>query len=319
MLDAGFLLAGLVLLYFGAEWLVAGAAALARSYGISALLVGLTVVAYGTSAPELVVGIRAAATDQGAIALGNVIGSNIANLGLILGLTMVILPAAIDRSLARREVPVLVIATALVPLTLLDGTIARWEAGGLIALAILYSAVMIGTARRGSVADAGEVEAAAEAAVGLSAPTERWRMAARAAVGLGLLIVGGDLLVRGATGLAREAGLSDRLIGLTIVAVGTSLPELATSVIAAVRGHSDIAIGNVIGSNIFNVLLIGGGSGLIGGLGAPIDALAVDLIALGGLTALAAAVLATQSRFGRAPAVALLTGYVGFLVALIAG
>lgn len=317
MIDALLLLAGLGLLYFGAEWLVAGAAALARSYGVSSLLVGLTVVAYGTSAPELVVGIRSAATGEGAIALGNVIGSNIANLGLILGLTMMVLPAAIDPLLARREVPVLVGSMALLPLVLLDGEIARWEAAGLLAVAIGYSLWMIRSARPGSVADAAVVEEAAETAAGLSLPRTRLRMGVRALVGLALLVVGGDLLVRGATGLAREAGMSDRLIGLTIVAVGTSLPELATSIVAAIRGHSDIAIGNVVGSNIFNIVLIGGASAMVGPIGAPLASVGVDVAAMAVMTVFAAGVMATQPRFGRLAAVLLVLGYVSFLISLI--
>ncbi|MBK9035704.1 MAG: calcium/sodium antiporter [Myxococcales bacterium] len=316
-MDVVFLLAGLALLYFGAEWLVAGAAGLARSYGLSALLVGLTVVAYGTSAPELVVGVRAAATGQGAIALGNVIGSNIANLGLILGMTALILPPMIDRTLARRELPVLVGATALLPIVLLDGEIARWEAGALVALAVGYSLWMIRSANIGSVIDASALTDAAESAGGLPHRTSRKRMALRALVGLGLLIVGGDLLVRGATGLARDAGMSDRLIGLTIVAVGTSLPELATSLVAASRGHSDIAIGNVLGSNIFNVLLIGGAAGLVGPIGAPLGTVAGDLIVLGALTLFAVAVMALRPKFGRLAATVLVLGYVAFLLSLI--
>jgi len=318
MWDPVMLLAGLVLLYFGAEWLVAGAAGLARSFGFSPLLVGLTVVAYGTSAPELVVGVRAAGSGQGAIALGNVIGSNIANLGLILGVTALVLPPAIDRGLIRREVPVLLLSTALLPLLLRDGHLARWEAGGLVALAIGYSLWMIRTARIGSVADATAVEAAAGAAAGLTTPGSRAMLAVRAAIGLGLLVLGGDLLVRGATGLAAAAGMSDRLIGLTIVAVGTSLPELATSLVAARRGHSDMAIGNVIGSNIFNVLLIGGASGLVGDIGAAPSAIALDLIALATLTVVACAVMRYATRFGRMAGAAMLTGYLGFIGTLIA-
>ena len=318
MWDPVMLIAGLALLYFGAEWLVAGAAGLARSYGFSPLLVGLTVVAYGTSAPELVVGVRAAASDQGAIALGNVIGSNVANLGLILGLTALILPPAIDRALVRREVPVLLLSTALLPLVLRDGALARWEAGAMVAVAIAYSLWMIRSARIGSVADATAVEDAAGAAAGLSTSGGRGTLAVRAVIGLALLVVGGDRLVSGATGLAAAAGMSDRMIGLTIVAVGTSLPELATSLVAARRGHSDLAIGNVVGSNIFNVLLIGGGSGLVGQIGAPLDAIAPDLIALGALTAFAAAVMFAATRFGRAAGAALLAGYVAFIVAVIA-
>ncbi|MEZ4402989.1 MAG: calcium/sodium antiporter [Kofleriaceae bacterium] len=320
-LDLVWLAVGLGFLYVGAEWLVAGAAGLARSFGVSSLVVGLTVVAYGTSAPELVVGLRSASSGQGAIALGNVIGSNIANLGLILGMTMLVLPGSIDRALARRELPILVLSAAALPVILRDGVVTPWEAALLLAAAVGYSLwmLMASIGNGGAVGAVAEVEAEAEAAVGLAHRNARWRLAARAVAGLGCLVIGGDRLVLGASGIAKAAGLSDHLIGVTIVAVGTSLPELATSIVAAVRGHSDLAIGNVVGSNIFNVLLIGGAAGLAGPIGAPLASVTVDLIALGGLTLFAVAVMATRPRFGRLAASVLVLGYVAFLIALIAG
>lgn len=317
MLDGALVVGGLVLLYFGAEFLIAGAAGLARSYRIRPLIVGLTVVAYGTSAPELVVGLSASASDQGAIALGNVIGSNVANLGLILGITAAIAPAAVERVLLVREVPVLLVATALVPLVLLDGEMATWEAAGLVGLALGYSAWMITTARVGSVGDVGEMETDAELAGGLPLEAGRARMAVRAVVGLGLLIGGGHLLVEGAVGVARVFGMSERIIGLTIVAVGTSLPELATSLIAAVRGHGALAIGNVVGSNLFNILLVGGASGLVGRVGARLESVAVDLVALGAFTVFGAAAMVTGRRVSRVEGVVLVAGYLAFLVVLI--
>jgi cation:H+ antiporter len=319
MLDATYLLAGLVLLYFGAEWLVAGAAGLARSLGMRPLIVGLTVVAFGTSAPELVVGVSASLGGQGAIALGNVVGSNIANLGLILGMTALIMPPAVDPQVLRREVPVLLATTLLVPLVFVDGVLARWEAGGLISLAVAYTTWMVVSAKVGSREDAAEVEADAAQAAGLPPATSRLALAMRALVGLTLLVGGGKLLVEGAIGLARLAGMGERTIGLTIVAVGTSLPELATSLIAASRGHADIAVGNVVGSNIFNVLLIAGASGLAAPIVAPLGSVAVDLIALGALTGLGALAMVTTRRVSRFEGALLVLGYVGFLIALLAG
>ncbi len=300
-------------LYFGAEWLVGGAAGLARSFGIRQLIIGLTVVAYGTSSPELVVGISAGLRDQGAIAIGNVIGSNIANLGLILAVCALIRAPSVDRQIVVREVPVLFLATAAVPLLLLDGYVSKVEAVTLLGSAVAYSAWMIVTSRRGSADVAKDVASDAAKATGLEAPRTRSRMAVQTVVGLGLLIVGGHFLVVGASGIAKVAGMSDQLIGVTIVAIGTSLPELATSVIAALRGHGDIAVGNVVGSNIFNVLLILGASGLAGSIKTPISHLVVELIALAAMTLIAAVAMATRRTVGRVEAVVMLLGYVGFL------
>jgi cation:H+ antiporter len=313
VLDTTQLVVGLVCLYFGAEWLVGGAAGLARSFGIRQLIIGLTVVAYGTSSPELVVGISAGLRDQGAIALGNVIGSNIANLGLILAVCALIRAPRVDRQIVVREIPVLLGATAAVPLVMFDGELSRVESIGLLGVAVTYTAWMIATSRRGSAAAAEEVAEDAAQAAGLERPRSRRRMAIQTIAGLAILIGGGHLLVGGAVGIAKVAGLSEQVIGLTIVAIGTSLPELATSVIAAVRGHGDIAVGNVVGSNIFNVLLILGASGLAGQIATPIDKLGIELVALGAMTLIASVSMATRRTVGRAEALVMLVGYVVFL------
>jgi cation:H+ antiporter len=315
-LDVGQLALGLAVLYFGAEWLVGGAAGLARSFGIRQLVIGLTVVAYGTSSPELVVGISAGLRDQGAIALGNVIGSNIANLGLILAISALIRAPRVDRQIVVREVPVLLVATGLVPLGLLDGRISTVEACALLVLAVGYTAWMLVTSTRGGTVQAEEVAADAAKASGLAPSHSRLRLALLTLAGLGGLISGGHLLVNGAVGVARVAGLSDQVIGLTIVAVGTSLPELATSVIAAIRGHGDIAVGNVVGSNIFNVLLILGTSGLVGSIQAPLASIGVELVALAAMTLIAAVAMTTRRTVGRLEATVMLLGYVAFLSAL---
>jgi cation:H+ antiporter len=315
-LDVAQLTVGLALLYFGAEWLVAGAAGLARSFGIRPLVIGLTVVAYGTSSPELVVGISAGLRDQGAIALGNVIGSNIANLGLILAVCALIRAPRVDRQIVVREVPVLLVVTGLVPLLLLDGQLSLVEASALLVLAVGYTAWMIVTSRRGSTAEAEEVAADAAKASGLAPSHSRRRLALLTLVGLAGLVGGGHLLVNGAVGIARVAGLSDQVIGLTIIAIGTSLPELATSAIAAIRGHGDIAVGNVVGSNIFNVLLILGASGLVGSIEASLDSVSVELVALVAMTLIATVAMGTRRTVGRLEAMVMLFGYVAFLSAL---
>jgi cation:H+ antiporter len=322
-LDLARLLGGGVLLYFGAEWLVGGSAQLARSFGISALLVGLTVVAYGTSTPEIVVGVQAAAAGHRDIALGNVLGSNIANLGLILGATALLSPAKVVRPIPRREVPVLVGSALLVPLVLLDGAIHAWEAGVLLAIAIGYTVWMVRTSRVTAQGAAEAAEVTAEAADAVGAPAmgtagRAW-LAAIALAGLATLVLGGDLFVDGATGIALRVGMSERLVGLTIVAVGTSLPELATSLVAGYRGHSDIAVGNVIGSNVFNVLTCLSVASLAGEVGAPLADVSRDVLAMVGLTILAAVFMRTERAITRAEGALLVACYVGFLVLVTAG
>lgn len=319
MLEVVSLISGLVLLYFGAEWLVGSAARLATSFGIRPLVVGLTVVAYGTSSPELVVGVGAALRDQGDIALGNVVGSNVANIGLILACTALIRPPTIDRGLRTRELPVLVVATALVPVLLIDGTIGLADGIGLAALAIGYTLWMVRASRRPATGDLDEVASAAdEAALGTVPSRGRLKLLGVAVLGLGALVTGGHFLVEGAVGIARTFGMSERLIGLTIVAIGTSLPELATSVVAATRGHSDIAVGNVLGSNIFNLLLILGASGIAAPIRGDLSSLAFDVSALAVMTVLAGLAIATRRRVSRLQGMLLLLAYVAFLAVLAA-
>ncbi len=314
------LLGGGVLLYFGAEWLVGGSSGLAARLGVPQLLIGLTVVAYGTSAPEIVVGAKAALAGSGALALGNVIGSNIANLGLILGLTALVKPPQADGALRVRELPVLALTTAVLPLLLWDGVVSRVEGALLLLVAVGYTAWMVVDARRSLRelrADAKEMAAAADAA---GAPKVRGplRLSLTALAGLTFLVVGGNLFVDGASGLARQLGLSERLIGLTIVAVGTSLPELATSLIAAFRGASDLAVGNVVGSNIFNVLLCLGVAAVLAPVSMPLVDARVDLIALGLLTATGLVAMRTARTISRVEGGVLLAGYVVFLGVVIA-
>lgn len=312
---------GGVLLYFGAEWFVGGASVLALALRVPQLLVGLTVVAYGTSAPEVIVGVRAASAGHGEVALGNVIGSNIANIGLILGVTALVSPARVDAALRQRELPVLVVSALLVPLLLLDGEVSTTEAAGLLAAAFGYTAWMLLVARSASaVASArAEVAALAEAAdiAGAPQPLGALRAAATALAGLLVLLVGGHLFVDGSVSVAHALGMSDKLVGLTIVAVGTSLPELVTSVVAAHRGHSDIAIGNVVGSNIFNVLLCLGAAGVVGSVGAPLASLSFDFMALGVMTLLAALFIRTARTISRLEGAFSLLLYILFVAACI--
>jgi cation:H+ antiporter len=315
------ILGGGVCLYFGAEWLVGGAAGLARSLRVPQLIIGLTVVAYGTSAPEVVVGIKASLAGSGAIALGNVIGSNIANLGLILGVSCLLKPARVDGALVRRELPVLAISTLAVIGLLANGVVSRAEGVVLMLIAVGYSWLMVRTARSPahSVAESAAQAAAAHrpGETDSQRPTQgRFKLGLIALGGLGVLVLGGNLFVDGSTGLARAFGVSERIIGLTIVAVGTSLPELATSLIAAWRGHSDIAVGNVVGSNIFNVLLCLGSAVVVAPISVTLGSIAVDLVALVALTGFGVFAMRSARTITRLEGGVLLAGYVAFLVAL---
>jgi cation:H+ antiporter len=322
VMDWFLLVGGGLLLYFGAEWFIGGASTLALALRIPQLVVGLTVVAYGTSAPEVIVGVEAARGGHGAVALGNVIGSNVANVGLILATAVLIRPAKVDGSLRRRELPVLVLSASVVPLLLIDGIVGRTEGAVLLLGALAYTAWMIRSARTGSaLADATKqaaVTSAATDAAGAPAAKKSVLLTVLTALfGLGVLLVGGRLFVEAAVRIAMNIGLSERLVGLTIVAIGTSLPELVTSVIAARRGHSDIAIGNVIGSNIFNILLCLGAAALAGSVGAPLATIALDVSALVLLTLLAAVFIRTERTVARWEGALALFAFIVYLAATI--
>jgi cation:H+ antiporter len=270
MLIALLLLAGLVALYFGAEWLVRGGASLAVRLGVTPLLVGLTVVAYGTSTPELIVSSTAAAQGQGAIAIGNVVGSNIFNIGFILGLTALVAPMRVQLQLLKFDTPVMVGVALLFLLFFRDGSIQRWESLVFLAGIVLYTVVNVRLARRQASADVRQ-----EFDDSVPKPTgSPWTDTGLIVAGLATLVLGSRLFVTGAVDLARLFDISDAVIGLTIVAAGTSLPELASSLMAAWRKQPDIAIGNVVGSNIYNILAILGVSGM---LASPVNGQGVSL------------------------------------------
>jgi len=245
------ILIGAVLLYFGAEGLVRGSASLATRVGISPLIAGLTIVAFGTSAPELSVSVSSALQGHSDIALGNVIGSNIFNIAVILGIAALIQPLKIHLSVIRRDIPVMIVASAIAFILILAGSFSRFAGLGLLLGLVLYLYFTIRSAKR---ITAGSEEESIDTSPLLS---KHWLIDAVVLLaGLGVLLVGSRLFVEGATTFAKALGVSDAVIGLTVVAAGTSFPELATSVVAAFRKQSDIAIGNVVGSNIFNVLCI---------------------------------------------------------------
>lgn len=253
---------GLVLLVTGADILVKGASRLARVIGLSPLVIGLTVVAYGTSAPEVAVSTASVLNGQPDIAIGNVVGSNIANILLILGISALIAPLVVSRQLIILDVPIMIGLSVLVLLVSLDGSIGFWDGFLFAGILVAYTIFLV----KKDQAITNEAET-----FQIELPDPRtFRHLLFIVAGLGLLILGSNWMVDGAVYVARLFGLSELIIGLTIVAVGTSLPEIATSIMATIRGQRDIAVGNVIGSNIFNILGVLGFSALVSGSGLPV-------------------------------------------------
>jgi cation:H+ antiporter len=254
------LLVGIVLLVAGAEGLVRGASRIALSAGISPLVVGLTVVAFGTSSPEMAVSVSAVRSGATDIAIGNVVGSNIFNILLVVGLCALVVPLVISWRLVRIEVPLMIGISILLWLFVLDGDLSRWESAVLFGGLIGYTVWAIRASRKESAA---AQKMSAPGAAPPSSPSPWYVNVVYVVGGLVLLVVGSNWMVESAVEIAQNFGLSELVIGLTIVAAGTSLPELATSVIATIRGERDIAVGNVVGSNIFNILGVLGLSGLV--------------------------------------------------------
>ena len=254
------LIVGFALLVKGADLFVDGASGIAKKFGISELIIGLTIVAMGTSAPEAAVSIAAAAKGSAGISIGNVIGSNIMNIFIILGVVAAITPLKIERSTVRYEMPFTIIVTVLFVLTGKDGLLTRPDGAILWAGLLLYLAYLLRQAKQKPAGAPAQAETAVQ-------KTEEspsiWKLIALTIVGLAVILVSSDYAVDAAVALAKIFNISDRVIGLTIVALGTSLPELVTSVTAALRGNADLAVGNVVGSCIFNLLFVLGTSALI--------------------------------------------------------
>lgn len=310
------LVLGLVLLVFGADLMVKGAARLAGNFGVPALVIGLTVVAFGTSAPELAVSVKAAYSGQAELAIANVVGSNIFNILLILGLSAIIAPLMISRQLIRQDVPIMVGVSLVAAAMALNGNIDRLEALALTIGLLSYTAFLFYQGRKQGM-DTSDEEV--EAMLKVKAPA--WQNLLLVAGGLVLLVLGARWLVQSAVEIATMFGVSEAVIGLTIVAAGTSLPEVVTSVVATMRGERDIAVGNVVGSNIFNILSVLGLSGLV----SPIPLLAGEqLVQLDLPVMLGAAILcvplfftgAILDRIEGSIFLALYVAYVWYLVAL---
>ena len=312
-MDAGAsiaVLGGLLLLLGGGDVLVRGAAGIAERFGTPPLVIGLTVVAMGTSAPELAVTVGASLSGAGDVALGNVVGSNLFNLLVVLGLTALVGGLHVDRALLRLEAPLLVVLTGLVLLGARDG-LQQWEGVALLLAAVVFTLVLLQRARRGT----GDADPLAEPAGHRSLRADVGLVAA----GLALLTVGARMLVGGATDIAGGLGVPEVVIGLTVVAAGTSLPELATSVVAAARGQRDIAVGNVLGSNLLNLLVVLG-VGVVaapGGLDVDPTVLGQDLPVLLAAQVTVVPLLVTRARLDRVEGLLLLVGFGAYVTFLL--
>ena len=303
---------GVALLYLGGEGLVRGSASLGRRLGLSPIVIGLTIVSVGTSSPELAASLAGVLRGAPAVSFGNIVGSNIANLSLVLGLTAMIWPLRVAMRVIRREIPFMVAFSALVIPMVWDGVVGRWEGLGLIAILIWYLRLTL------RLEEPPEVEAEFEEAFGQQPHSLAWSSIA-VTLGILLLIGGAQTLITGAVGLAQSLGVSERVIGLTMVAFGTSLPELASSVVAAVRHQSDIVLGNLIGSNIFNVLFILGATSTLQPVLVETRKVWTDIVVMMVVSLVAWLLLRTRKKLGRIEGSVLVAGYVGYIIYLFAG
>ncbi len=261
LLDLLFIALGLVGLFFGGNWLVQGASRLAASLGVAPLVIGLTVVAFGTSAPELLVSLGAALRGEPEVSIGSVVGSNTANIGLILCTAGLIAPIPVQTSLIRREIPIALGAALLLFVLALDGSIGTLDGLLLVAGIIAFTAIMFAAAKRAQITP--EKERLIAEVEGISGPINARTELGRLAAGFAALLVGSNLLVEGAIRVAEALQIPEVVIGLTLVAIGTSLPELVTAIAAARHGETEILVGNIVGANTFNILLTLGVTALI--------------------------------------------------------
>ncbi len=305
--DVLLLVGGIGVLYFGAEWLVRGSARLASSLGVSPIVVGLTVVSFGTSAPELVVATMAAMSGSPDLAVGNVMGSNLANIGLILGLTALVRPLDVARRVVRREVPLMLLVTLSIYPLAWDGGLSRGD-GVILLLALVAYLIFVFRSVDEEPEVLGEYEEFIEATAKMENRVS-WRDVALVLAGSGGLVLGGRAIVEGALAVADVLNVSEVVIGLTVVAVGTSLPELATSLVAAMRQEADIAVGNIIGSNIFNVSAILGTASIMAPLDFSETVLTRELPAVLILSLLVVPLLWTEWRVQRWEGAVLLGSY----------
>ncbi|MDE7252778.1 MAG: calcium/sodium antiporter [Acetatifactor sp.] len=303
------LVVGFALLIKGADWFVEGASKIADKFGIPQIVIGLTIVAMGTSLPEAAVSISAALKGNADITIGNVVGSNILNVLVILGLTSVIRAVAVKKNTIRYEIPFTIGITALLALLgLTDNTVGRLDGVILWVFMIVYLLYLVWVSKT----DKDAVEEAPEN----DKLNALWKMILMVLVGSGMIVLGSDISVDAATEIAMSFGMSERLVGLTIVALGTSLPELVTSCTAAVKGKADIAVGNIVGSNIFNILFVVGTTALITPVPYSVNFMVDSIVAVATMVLLLVCVIPGK-KLNRVGGVLLLLGYAGYFVYLI--
>ena len=320
------LVVGFVMLYYGAEWLVKGSASLAKSLGITPIVIGLTVVAFGTSAPELVVSVIASIQNKSMIAVGNVVGSTICNIALVLGLASFLMPIKADRSVVKRDIPLMLIISVYLLLLSLNSEISRIEGVTLFGGVILYTVYNYYLSSKESrLVQAGAdvpVESEAEAELDdIGFVESRIKQIILIVAGIACVVIGAQTLIDAAVIVMKKFGVDEKFIGLTIVAFGTSLPELATSVVAAMRKQMDISIGNLVGSNVFNILSVIGAASIIRPIPIPggfiESGLIIDYSVMMLVSALPLIMMWKDSTVTRKDGVILLSCYIGYLSYLV--
>ena len=315
---AAWFVAGLAALVAGAEVMVRGATKIASRLGISALIVGVTIVAIGTSMPEMAIGVVAASEGTGELAVGNIAGANVINLLFVLGLSALMLPLAIESRTLRYELPVMAGAAVLLLVLAFDGVLSRVDGVILVSCAIVYTVAVVWAARRETRDVAAEfIEAASITATGRGTTALHVAMMLG---GIAIIVLGAERLVGAAVGIAVGFGVSEALIGLTVVAIGTTAPELATTVVSTLRGNRDIAVGNLLGSSIYNVLLILGVTCLVPahGIALPPALVRVDIPIMVAATLACIPIFITGRRVGRIEGGTMVFAYLAFVVFLLA-
>jgi cation:H+ antiporter len=302
--DLIYVLAGLALLYFGGESLITGSLRIAHRFKISPFVIGATVMGFGTSSPELAVSILASFRDEAEVAVGNVIGSNIANVGLVLGLTALLVPLTIEQKRFKTETPPLLIATFLILFLVWDFTLSRWEGVLLLAGLVIYTWRTLKKDEDSGFELGEEVSLFAGKAMGYQIGL--------ALAGVALLVLGAEWMVHGAVNIAREVGISEWFIGISIVALGTSLPEIVSSLMSARRGHGEMALGNIFGSNIFNIFMVLGASASLHPLNIQ-EAIHPDLLITTGVTCLLLLLISRKHQLNKLDGMILLLCYFSYI------
>lgn len=310
--ELGLVIIGLAALIFGGDFLVRGAVGIAAKAKLSKLVIGMTVVSFGTSAPELLVSLQSAFDGSPEIAIGNVVGSNIANLGLVLGITVLIFPMPVSRNTIKFDWPMMILASGLFYLFAFDLNLARWEGLILFVLLIVFLVFIIRKSRKSNEIEVGDIDNIDELTKKVSTPKHLLFLG----IGLVGLYFGAEWLIEGAKDLASRAGLSKHVIGITVVAFGTSVPELVTSAVAAYKKETDISVGNLIGSNIFNIMIVLGITSMVKPIGVEPNVISWDILWMLGIALALLPMMVFRNKIGRISGVILLATYVTYIITL---